>query len=106
MLFIDAVCTLRQVQLFETPIDCSPPGSSVHGIITARILEWVAISSSRDLPDPGIEPMSPALAGGLLATEPSGKPYVVYNCSAMEPAAPPDRELLDGSGCLFVFLSV
>ena len=29
-------------------MDCSPPGSSVHGILQARILEWVAISSSRD----------------------------------------------------------
>ena len=29
------------------PIDCSPPGSSVHGILQARILEWVAISFSR-----------------------------------------------------------
>ena len=29
------------------PVDCSPPGSSVHGISQARILEWVAISSSR-----------------------------------------------------------
>ena len=36
--------------------DCSPPGSSVHGIFQAGILEWVAISSSRgsSLPDPGI----------------------------------------------------
>ena len=31
------------------PVDCSPSGSSVHGIIQARILEWVAISFSRDL---------------------------------------------------------
>ena len=30
------------------PVDCSPPGSSVHGILQARILEWVAVSSSRD----------------------------------------------------------
>ena len=30
-----------------TPMDCNPPGSSVHGILQARILEWVAISSSR-----------------------------------------------------------
>ena len=47
------------------PMDGSLPGSSVHGILQARILEWVAISSSRDLPDPGIEPkslISPALA--------------------------------------------
>ena len=37
-------------------MDCSPPGSSVHETFQARILEWVAISSSGDLPDPGIEP--------------------------------------------------
>ena len=51
-------------------MDCSLPGSSVHGILHARILEWVAISS-RDLPDPGIEPeslASPALAGGFFTT--------------------------------------
>ena len=42
------------------PMDCSLPGSSVHRISQARILEWVAISSSRDLPDPGIKPASPA----------------------------------------------
>ena len=33
--------------LFVTPMDCSPPGSSVHGIFQERILEWVAISFSR-----------------------------------------------------------
>ena len=37
-------------------MDCSPPGSSVHGILQARILEWAAVLSSGDLPDPGIEP--------------------------------------------------
>ena len=37
-------------------MDFSLPGSSVHGILQARILEWVAISSSWDLPDPEIEP--------------------------------------------------
>ena len=31
------------------PVDCSPPGSSVHGILQARILEWVAISFSRGI---------------------------------------------------------
>ena len=41
------------------PMDCSLPGSSVHGIVQARILEWVAIASSGDLPDPGIEPTCP-----------------------------------------------
>ena len=49
-------------QLFPTlcdPVDCSLPGSSFHGILQARILEWIAISFSRDLPDPGIEPGLP-----------------------------------------------
>ena len=39
-------------------MDCSPPGSFVHGILQARILEWVARPSSGDLPDPGAEPLS------------------------------------------------
>ena len=43
------------------PIDCSPPGSDVHGILQARILEWVAISFSRGSSDPGIKAGSPAL---------------------------------------------
>ena len=44
------------------PMDCSPPGSSVHGILQATILEWVLpFPSPRDLPNPGIEPRSPAL---------------------------------------------
>ena len=47
-------------------MDYSPPGSYVHGIFQARILEWVAISFSRDLPNPGMKPTYPALAGGLL----------------------------------------
>ena len=38
------------------PMDCSPPGSSVHGIFQASILEWVAISFSRDLPNQGTNP--------------------------------------------------
>ena len=43
------------------PMNCSLPCSSVYGIFQARVLEWVAISFSRDLPDPGIEPGSPTL---------------------------------------------
>ena len=56
------------------PMDCSPSDSSVRGILQARILKWVAISSSRDLPGPGIELLSPALAGRFFTTEPPGKP--------------------------------
>ena len=40
--------SLSRVWLFCDLMDCSPPGSSVHGILQARILEWVAISSSRE----------------------------------------------------------
>ena len=43
------------------PMDYSPPGSSVHEISQARILEWVAISSSRASPNPRIKPASPVL---------------------------------------------
>ena len=53
------------------PVNYSPPGSSVHGIFKARILEWVAIPFSRDLPNPGIEPRSPA---DSLPSEPLEKP--------------------------------
>jgi len=41
-------------------MDCSPPGFSVHGILQATILEGVAISFSRNLPERGIKPASPA----------------------------------------------
>ena len=52
-------------------MDHSPPGSSVDGILQARILKWAAMLSPGALPNPGIEPgflKSPALAGGLFAT--------------------------------------
>ena len=42
------VKSLSHVLLFVTPVDCSLPGSSIHGVLQARILEWVAISFSRD----------------------------------------------------------
>ena len=59
------------------PIDCSPPGSSVHGILQARILKWAAIHSPGDLPNPGIESGSPAFQADSLPSEPSGKPKQV-----------------------------
>ena len=43
------------------PMDCSLPGSSVHGILQARVLEGVAMPSSKGFLDPGIKPASPAL---------------------------------------------
>ena len=72
-------------------MDSSLPGSYVHGVFQARILEWIAISSSRDLPHPGIEPKSPPLAGGCFITEPAGKPqlesyYLVNSIIILLPA--------------------
>ena len=58
--------SLNRVQLFVTPMDYSRPGSSVHGISQARILERVAFPSPEDLPDPRIEPASPALQADSL----------------------------------------
>ena len=53
-------------------MDCSLPGSSVRLILWARTLEWVAIPFSRDLPNPWIEPGSPALQAYSLPSEPPG----------------------------------
>ena len=50
---------LQSCLILCDPLDCSLPESSVHGILQARILQWVAMPSSRgDLSDPGIEPRS------------------------------------------------
>ena len=60
------------------PIDCSLPGSSVHEILQARILEWVAFPPLGDLPHPGMEPASPeapALQADLLPLSHQGSPH-------------------------------
>ena len=71
--YINMACILSHFSHVLTlwdPVDCSPPGSSVHGILQARTLEWVAISSSGIFPTQGLNPclISLALAGGFLAT--------------------------------------
>ena len=62
------------MQLLATPWTANPPSSSVHGISQARILDWVAISFFRGSSQPGIEPVSPTLAGRFFTIEPPGKP--------------------------------
>ena len=60
-------------------MDCSPPGSSVHGILQARMLEWVACPPPGDLPHSGKEPTSltsPALPGRFFTTSATGKPLI------------------------------
>ena len=73
------MCVLGQSCLtLCNPMKWCQPGSSVHRILPAGILEWVAISFSKGLADLGIKPaslVSPALAGKFLTIEPPGKPF-------------------------------
>ena len=65
--------SLSRVRLCDTT-DCSPPGSSVRGILQARILEWVAVPFSRGSFRPRDSTRVSCTAGRFFATEPPGKP--------------------------------
>ena len=56
------------------PMDYSPPGFSTHEFLRQEYWSGSPFPSPRNLPDPGIDPTSPALAGGFFATESPGKP--------------------------------
>ena len=74
-------------------MDCSPLGSSIHGILHPRILEWVAVPFSRDLPNPGIEPTSltsPAMAGGFFITSTTWGACSLL-CSSLPGVRPPEK---------------
>ena len=67
----------KSLQSYPTlcdPVDCSPPGSFVHGILQARDWSGLPFSSPGDLPDPGIKPGSLALQVDSLLSKPLGKP--------------------------------
>ena len=70
----------KSLQLYLTlcdPVDCSPPSSSVHGIVQARILEWVTMTSCRVPYQPRDQnsiSCSSYIAGGFFTIEPPGKP--------------------------------
>ena len=71
--FISDLCVCVWAQLHSTafdPMDCSPPGSSLPGILQARILEWVAISSSRGSSWPKDRTHISCIAGGFFTAEP------------------------------------
>ena len=76
------VQSLSHVRLFATNsllMDCSTPGSSVHGILQARKLEWVAFPSPGNLPNSGVEPTtpaSPALTGRFSLLCHLGSPHI------------------------------
>ena len=55
------------------PTDCSPPVSSVHGILQAKILEWAALPSPGDLPNPEVKPEPLTSRADALPSEPPEK---------------------------------
>ena len=71
--------SLSHVQLFYNTMDCSPPGSSVHGILRKEHWSGLPCPPPGDLPNPGIEPQSPALQADSLPTKPPGKPALRYS---------------------------
>jgi len=75
------------------PVDCSLPGSSVHGILQTGILEWVAIAFCRGSSDPGIEPRSPALWAF-----PGSSPSKESTCNAGDPDSIPESGSSPGEG--------
>ena len=60
------------------PMNCSPPGSSVHGFPRQDCWSWLPFPSPEDPPFPGIKPRSSALQADSLSSEPPGKPTGVY----------------------------
>ena len=76
------------------PMDCIPPGSSVHGMFQARILEWVAVPFTRgDLPNPEIKstsPVSSALQADSLLLSHQGRPHeAITHCHQFSPPPSP-----------------
>ena len=74
------VCMCSVTQLCPTLCNhtgCSPPGSSVHGILRQEYWTVLPFPSAGDLPEPGIEPESPALGVRFFTSEPPGKPMTM-----------------------------
>ena len=76
-----AAQSLQSCPTLCDPMDCSPAGSSVHGISQARVLEWVAIYFSRGSSQPRDPTQVSCIAGRFFTAEPPGKPICWYNMS-------------------------
>ena len=87
-----SLCCAQSLSTLGDPMDCSPPGSSVHGIFQAQYLNRVAISYSGDLPDPGIEPAS------LVSAALAGRFFTRKSAVKNLPANAGDMGLISGSG--------
>ena len=84
------LCTCMHVQSCLTlcnPMDCSPAGSSVHGILQQEYWSGLPFPSPGDLPDPGIESRFPALQADSLPLESPRKPSVLW-CDDWSPFLP------------------
>ena len=83
--FWDFCCSsiANPVQFFCDPMECSLPGSSVHGISLAEILELVAISFSSGTSQPRDQTQVSYLAGRFFATEPPGKWFIIHTDTKM-----------------------
>ena len=82
------MCTSKSIPLFCccclvpkscptlcNPMNCSPPGSSDHGVSQGEYWSELPLPSPGDLPNAGIKPASPALTGGFFTSELPGKPH-------------------------------
>ena len=74
---------VKVAQSCATPYD--PMDYIVHGILQAKILEWVTFPFSRDIPNPGIEPRSPTLQADSLPAKPQEKPSKIQRNSVFPP---------------------
>ena len=84
--YLKSMCACVHTQPCSTlrPMDCSLPGSSVHGIPRQEYWSGLPFPPGGGLPNSGIKPaspLSPALAGGFFTTEPSGKPILTLATS-------------------------
>ena len=68
------VLVIQSCSTLCDPLDCSPLGSFVHGILQARMMKWIAIPFSRGSSHPKIKSRSPKLQADPLLSEPPGKP--------------------------------
>ena len=78
------MCVLSCVQLFATPWTVARQASQFMGFSRQEYWSGLPLPPPGDLPDPGTEAMSPALAGGLFTTEPPGKPHSVLKFSCFK----------------------
>ena len=81
MIFMHECSVTKLCLTLCDPVDCNPPGFSVHGILQQEYWSGLPFPPPGDLPNPGIKPASPAtpaLAGRCFTTTPPGKPYMMF----------------------------